>query len=223
MRPDYMDPAHPKIIDIVTYKGVEQYYSPGRAIAKLTINDANESYPCTGFLVGKSILLTNSHCLPVNVSACPNILAEFGFETGSIGSEVIECVKLLKSSDDLDYALLKLRGEPGVKWGYLTLLANEESNGTNTMFVIQHPAGKVKHIAIQQCQAIMNSADSNVEFWHTCDTEGGSSGSPVFDEGNNVVGIHHAGFAESAPKDIRFNRAIASRAIRADIEEEIRR
>jgi hypothetical protein len=35
---------------------------------------------------------------------------------------------------------------------------------------------------------------TDTDFTHNCDTEGGSSGAPIFTEQGALVGIHHLGF-----------------------------
>src|SRR5262249_31995994 len=54
------------------------------------------------------------------------------------------------------------------------------------------------------------------DFEHSCDTEGGSSGAPVFDEQYSLIGLHHHGFdldaATCEPKD-KVNKAVRVQAI----------
>jgi V8-like Glu-specific endopeptidase len=56
--------------------------------------------------------------------------------------------------------------------------------------IIQHPGGHLKKISIQN--NFVAYADNQV-LQYTTSTEPGSSGSPVFDDNFQVVGIHHSG------------------------------
>ncbi|MEH1781986.1 MAG: trypsin-like peptidase domain-containing protein [Nostoc sp.] len=56
--------------------------------------------------------------------------------------------------------------------------------------IIQHPGGHLKKISIQN--NFVAYADNQV-LQYTTSTEPGSSGSPVFDDDFQVVGIHHSG------------------------------
>ena len=67
------------------------------------------------------------------------------------------------------------------------------------VFIIQHPAGEPKQISKINCAAGTVPVDGRTsasDFTHTCDTVGGSSGSPVFNETGDLVGLHHYGFNE---------------------------
>jgi hypothetical protein len=65
--------------------------------------------------------------------------------------------------------------------------------------IIHHPLSRIKHLTEQRCEVLdpdfpgRYSGAKGVRFSHSCDTEGGSSGAPVFDRDWNVVGLHHAG------------------------------
>ncbi|ODH02276.1 hypothetical protein A4S05_24955 [Nostoc sp. KVJ20] len=58
------------------------------------------------------------------------------------------------------------------------------------MAIIQHPGGHLKKISIQN--NFVAYTDNKV-LQYTTSTEPGSSGSPVFDDDFQVVGIHHSG------------------------------
>ena len=64
------------------------------------------------------------------------------------------------------------------------------------LFIIQHPAGETKQISMNECAVSRPVADGRAaatDFAHTCDTLGGSSGSPVFTTDGRLVGLHHYG------------------------------
>jgi hypothetical protein len=86
--------------------------------------------------------------------------------------------------------------------------------------IVQHPDGRPKEISIDKCQLKgtkrMGVSDTS-DFGHTCDTEGGSSGSPVISLGTNeVVGLHHFGFSDDDVDPV--NQGIYMGQILADIQ-----
>lgn len=77
------------------------------------------------------------------------------------------------------------------RWGRLQLpsgpvpVANDQH-----VNIIQHPRGRRKEVALQQNR--LDHIYTN-HLRYTTDTEPGSSGSPVFNNGWDVIAIHHAG------------------------------
>ncbi len=55
--------------------------------------------------------------------------------------------------------------------------------------IIQHPRGRPKEVALQDNQVVKVD---NVVVQYSCDTEPGSSGSPVFNNQWQLVALHHA-------------------------------
>ncbi len=64
------------------------------------------------------------------------------------------------------------------------------------MTIVQHPRGEKKQIALRE-NRIVDVLDSYLHY--EADTEPGSSGSPVFDDGWQVIALHHA--SVRAPED----------------------
>jgi hypothetical protein len=74
---------------------------------------------------------------------------------------------------------------------------------------VQQPGGQPKQISKIKYTAKavpVNGRASETDFTHTCDTVGSSSGSPVFNEAGQVVGLHHYGFGSGG--EWNENRAI---------------
>ena len=169
-----------------------------RAIAKLSFVKDQKMYVCTGFLVDDSHLVTNEHCVNTD-ELCASTAAIFGYQKTPDGSvdrgTSYECEKLVDVSFELDYAVLKLRGTPGQQWGQVRT-SDADVVANDPLFIIQHPAGEQKQVSIKECSAAVAVADgrgTGTDFSHTCDTLGGSSGSPVFNASGFVVGLHHFG------------------------------
>ena len=88
-------------------------------------------------------------------------------------------------------------------FGYLELDARVPAVGEE-MYVIGHPAGKLKKLSLRDTQngsgycivraVRVNGNVSQSDISYMCDTEGGSSGSPVLSRRTHkVIGLHHFG------------------------------
>ena len=61
-----------------------------------------------------------------------------------------------------------------------------------TLYIIQYPKGDLS-VSYGILQSI--SVDKNYKFNHKCCTEVGSSGSPILNLNNKVMGVHHRGYS----------------------------
>lgn len=108
--------------------------------------------------------------------------------------------ELLSGFAGSDFALFELRDQPTGEMGITLAGWSRENNPPiNTVVGIHHPAGDVMKIAIDgdppAVQTITGIPNSHwfVDDWDTGTTEGGSSGSPLFDQNGRVIGQDHAG------------------------------
>ncbi len=184
-----------------TAKGAQSNKSICR-ISIITENGEEEGYG-TGFLIAPNILVTNNHVLPEKDYGI-NSYAEFNFEKGvddlPMTSRLfrLEPAKLFYTNIELDYTIvsvspISIDGEAKINdFGFLRL--NPQLGKTkegNCVSIIQHPDGKMKKVALRD-NKITNLSYSKVIRYAT-DTKSGSSGSPVFNDRWEVVGLHHSG------------------------------
>jgi hypothetical protein len=194
-------------------------YSTSRPVARLLINGRNL---CTGFLVsGANHLLTNNHCIQ-NTTDALNTDYEFMSEAptcDSLNSQlsyrgtIFDGATFIQTNVALDYTLVQINlGDPATLYGFLELDDHLAAIG-GQVYIPQHAMGKAKQLAIfstETADAIDGfchinksgnygcggSASTNV--FYLCDTEGGSSGSPVISMATNkVVGLHKCGGCSS--------------------------
>lgn len=167
-----------------------------RSVALIDVQPSlGDGFPCTGFLLGESLLLTNHHCIGDAATAVGSN-ARFAVDAPGDTGRNVRVVKLLSTSPTLDYTLLKLEGRPATDYGRL-YLSQALPTENQALVVIQHPGGVPKQVA-DDCRvrgpSKKNLAGMPADFGHVCDTNNGSSGSPVFDFGSGlVVGLHHLG------------------------------
>ena len=132
------------------------------------------------------------------------------------------------TSEQLDYALLRLaaqvgrysRGtadaatDPVNARGHLALLADAPSlKPGDDIFVLQHPAGAPMKLAVGR---VLPGAP-HFRIWHDAPTEGGTSGSPCFNQALKLVAIHHATDA-AQPGRPAYNQAVPIGLIAADLQ-----
>ncbi len=89
---------------------------------------------------------------------------------------------------ELDYTVVTLKEVPD--FGEPLILKSKLMRRDERVAIIQHPGGHLKKISLQN--NFVAYADNQV-LQYTTSTEPGSSGSPVFDDDFQVVGIHHSG------------------------------
>ena len=165
----------------------------------------------TGFMVSPTLLLTNNHVLPTSADAAGSFV-EFAFEDDADG--IPESSKVFRldpakfyhtsPSSELDFTLVAVvpeatDGSSLDVFGFLRLL---EDSGkaliTEPVTLIHHPRGARKQVSLRDNRMIDNF-DRYIHY--EADTQGGSSGSPVFNNQWDVVALHHAGIAKLDKKD----------------------
>lgn len=217
----FQDKNNPKDLPVVFYDDNAGLTAAARSVAKLRFQQNMLLLSCTGFLVGPDLMVTNQHCFDT-AESCATAIAQFGYQVDrdrnlSQGEEY-RCEEVEDSDQGLDFTLIKLKGNPGARWGVLQWESAAPPSGT-AVYVVQHPGGEPKRVALDGCvvktaSAVGGIAGQQTDFGHTCDTEEGSSGSPVFDMNNHVIGLHHLGFSLNDPQWLKENRAVKAACIR---------
>lgn len=146
---------------------------------------------CTGFLVAPDLIATAGHC--VNASTCEFKAILFHYELDKNNKypfqlppeDVAYCkeVILREETPNQDYALIRLN-RPILHVQPL-LLASRQALPGESLFTIGHPSGLPKKFTDQ---ATVNKLADGY-FKTNTDSYGGSSGSPVFNLQNEVLGI----------------------------------
>jgi hypothetical protein len=203
---------------------VPEILAAGRPVAKLEFFVNNTPYVCTGFLIDKDHLLTNEHCVN-SQDICDTTYAIFGYDRDeAVGAgyvtEGVRCKVVIKFDKKLDFALMQLVGSPGERWGHVTL-ATTSAKVDDLAVIIEHPAGQIKQVSRRDCAVAVFPADGNArftDFGHSCDTMGGSSGSPVFRRADmQVIGLHHFGVDLTQKEWTNRNRAVRTDVLRNEL------
>lgn len=158
----------------------------------------------TGCLVSPRLLLTNHHVLPTAENAI-NTIVEFDFQVDLTGTPLkvhrfeLDPGVFFFNDKDLDYALVAVaeRSDTGKLlggYGWCPLFKEEGKIVLgNSVNVVQHPRGEMKQIVIRE-NKLVDLLDDVLHY--EGDTEPGSSGSPVFNDQWEIVGLHHSGVAK---------------------------
>ncbi|HYN22253.1 MAG TPA: serine protease [Thermoanaerobaculia bacterium] len=184
-----------------------------RPVARLSFQSGGSSFVCTGWLVAgpnSSTMLTNNHCFDTQ-SETNTVQARFNYQTTTCTGTTIASFTtyaggtFLRTSASLDYTLITLQGNPEATWGEYTATTKTPTVGMAINFP-QHPGGGVKKIGFWKDSAQTLRCDvaganvsisgysSGSQMTYSCDSEGGSSGSPIMDAGTGrIVGLHHLG------------------------------
>jgi lysyl endopeptidase len=162
---------------------------------------------CTGVLVNNTnqqnrpLLLTAQHCIADQNDADRTIFV-FGYESpwcngpdGRISHSLSGSV-LRSKNTEIDFSLVELNTFPPLV--YKPYLAGWDVTGSvpSHTVAIHHPEGDVKKLAVDLDPPVSDSFSGapassawKILQWNEGTTEGGSSGSPLFDQNNRIVGI----------------------------------
>ena len=167
--------------------------------------DPNRIWVCTGFLVGPDLFMTNHHCIHDDFGTLPLENAAIYMDyyqdlnvdptAGGVTAGVSE---ILQADALKDYALLRLDKPIGDTYGWLELDTTTRVDSTQSVKLISHPRGRSKEIVRRNSQIVDIPIGHPLlrepfALAYLADSEGGSSGSPVFlREGTGVIAIHHS-------------------------------
>lgn len=199
-----------------------------RPVARVAIKftDLPEAGLGTGFMVGQSLFLTNNHVIGT-VDFASKLELHFNYQYGLDGRIAQHVVYELDpagfflTNQELDFTLVRVRtrsGEDitdaaathaGDEFGFIPLRTNFFYSPNQLANVVQHPMGRPKEIAIQENQVAQIYQDV---IRYTTDTEPGSSGSPVFNNGWRVISLHHA----AGQQDQQTGKWLNNEGIRID-------
>ncbi len=200
-RGEHYDTPLERIVEVANFLPVN-FLSVGaqraRAVCRIEMSDSLGRWRAwgTGFLVTPEVVMTNNHVFEAPEWAEAARLL-FGDELDDEGEprqpEIFRLApeRLFVTNKELDFTLCAVQGRPGDKYGYLPLNRDPHIISRHEhVNIVQHPRGRKKEVCLQENHVAY--VKTRV-LLYTTDTEPGSSGSPVFDNGWRVVALHHAG------------------------------
>jgi hypothetical protein len=164
---------------------------------------------CTAFRVGeRNRLLTNNHCFKETWEA-QQTEVWFGYDCVACETELtnspvkVHGAQVLATSKSLDYTLFSVDDFRRIaRFGNLEL-ADVPAERGEAIYIPQHPAGRPTEIAMDSTMdggncvvkhAVYDGYVVGSDISYYCDTEFGSSGSPVLSrDTHEVIALHHFG------------------------------
>lgn len=181
-------------------------FDRSRPVARILIGGASL---CTAWRVGPdNRVFTNNHCTATQ-SGVASTEVWFNYQQASCGGASATVTKvagdtLLATQATLDYTLFTVKDFATIgSFGYLGLDVRQPTL-SEEIFIAGHPGGRQKELSVisdrdggGRCRVNDPDADGNAvnsDAGYYCDTEGGSSGSPVIARSSNrAIALHHFG------------------------------
>ncbi|MEC7267509.1 MAG: serine protease, partial [Bacteroidota bacterium] len=182
-----------------------------RSVARIVVNGNDH---CTGALINNTgndatpYFLTANHCLTGNVS---NWVFWFNWEspacnpTQNSSYDGVSGSTLLASCSSSDFALLELSQEVPLEYNPYYAGWSAVNTAPTSAVGIHHPSGDIKKwsydgdASVSSAWGGWGNSVTNTHWevldWDIGTTEGGSSGSPLFDQNKRIVGQLHGGAA----------------------------
>ena len=207
-------------IDVVCEEG-DEWRDEIPAIGMYSVNGTEH---CTGVMVnntaedGRDLFLTANHC-PVSATSAASVVIYWNFESPSCGeqgngdlTQYSEGTTLLAAYSGSDFKLLELDESPDPAYGVTYLGWDRRDYAPAGGVCIHHPSTDEKSISFEDDPLVIDSYEPQptslpgshlrVNDWDAGTTEGGSSGSPLFDPSTHrIVGQLHGGYAACGNND----------------------
>jgi hypothetical protein len=182
-------------------------------------SSTTQSWSCTGVMITPDLFLTNWHCggpvkvrsalagggpadFPIQLYWSPAIWDDMVIDLswdGDLLSRELLVTGVPAKDEALDFAILRVAAIDRLGPIRPVRVATARVAQNDPLRIVHHPGGSVKQLSwncrVSDAQrAGWRNAAVLSEFTHLCDTEAGSSGAPVLDGRNELVGLHHLGF-----------------------------
>lgn len=198
----------------------EDWQNQKHGTCMITFEEGSYGYTCSGSFInntrndGTPYFLTAFHCISSNITAATTV-AYFNYERTNCNGTLLGKTKTLSKATlrsagkESDYSLLLFNDDPPVSYQPFFAGWDASSQPVDSTVGIHHPDGLPKKISVDKdapvTYAFEISWDNNVvtpknTHWQVAfdegQTYGGSSGSPLFDQNQRIIGQLHGGDSE---------------------------
>lgn len=171
-------------IAISALPGKHALRSAARAVGQLRIRKDGEMI-CTAFLVSSDLAITAGYCVEGATTA--RLVLSDGEKEETLAVE-LPPLEIETHPDGASYAVIRVKGGPGNKYGILPLGSRPPALGESLATVYFRGSQKLAITDSPDCKVM--SIETDV-FHYLCDTGGGSSGAPILAaDGKTVLGVH---------------------------------
>ncbi len=201
-------------VDVICPDGDDWRYE----IDSVGLLQRDSSILCTGFMVnnaaydGRPLFMTAFHC-HVDEGSAPSLVVYWNYQSpvcgDQSGGELTQTSSgstLLAAYVTSDFTLVELDEAPDLEFGVKYAGWNRSTADPDGAVCVHHPRSDEKSISFENdaltttpylspTPAPDTGDHLRVEDWDVGTTEGGSSGSPLFDLQHRVVGQLHGGYA----------------------------
>lgn len=204
------------IVDVVVLKKAWNHQASVGLISK---------GPSTGFLVSSNLIVTNHHVFSQRDDIFGRTM-KFNYQLDEVGGFAqqkeyqFDEGGLFFSDGAMDIAIAQLVGSPSNDFGIVPFKGARPLKG-GAALVIQHSGGLPKKISFGDTE-IKEILPGGVFFQYLSDTLSGSSGSPIFDERFDLIGVHHAGKLTPDGNNYFRNEGISFRAMLERLPNEVK-
>jgi hypothetical protein len=171
----------------------------------------------TAFLVGRDLVLTNRHIMGISSKTHKWECGQFSIVLNH-KDERVDCRKVRFCSSKYDFCVVEMKTmENGLSLGAeMRPLRLAKRVAAGTRIPLLH-IGNAAGLGLQASRA-QGLRLSQGEFHHFVPTLNGSSGAPIFDNKNQVVGINWAHTGKDFVSEDSFNRGILSSTIYEELK-----
>ncbi len=187
------------------------------AVTKVTLKSGGISYLCSGSLInnarndGTPYFLTAHHCIS-NADEASTLVAYFNYEIPGCDGEALTPLTLsgasmLTTADSSDFSLLQLSSLPPSTYQPYYAGWDVQDTVMKNVVGIHHPLGLTKKLCIDYDSIYATPVDITWDEHNSVSpagshwvvgfdlgiTDGGSSGSPLFNEKKQIIGQLHGG------------------------------
>jgi hypothetical protein len=181
------------------------------------------SWCCSAVAVAEDLVLTNWHCggNPQQLGSaadvwsqaiCDRTMVDFSWDGDAVDRE-FACKEVVDKNEAADFALLRVQPVNRLDTLRPAVLRRQGPALDEILRMIHHPACRSKQLTTNCKVASVGvlgwKGGLHSDFKYPCDSENGSSGAPLFDAQNRVVGIHHLGFEVIGGTCDRQNKGVA--------------
>jgi PKD repeat protein len=180
-----------------------------RAVTRITFNQGSSSFLCSGAMINNTAnnrtqyYLTAQHCESDNHAT---MTFYFNYEaTGCTGNggplnQTVQGATVKAENFDTDFKLVQITNPIPASFNIYYAGWDRSGTGPTVETAIHHPAGDDKKISVDNNPALNSNGFGGrlpsgfwQVIWDIGMTEGGSSGSPLFDQNKRVIGQNLGG------------------------------